>query len=325
MRVLITGGAGYIGSVIAEDLVAEGHQVFVYDNLARGHRAAVTPEAELIVGDLLERDKLVRIFGENGIEAVIHLAAYSQIGESVADPHKYYNNNLGGGLSLLGAMVESGVKRIVFSSTCAVYGTPASLPITEDLPTAPVNPYGQTKLAFERALHWYGEAYGLRSAVLRYFNAAGATERCGEDHQPESHLIPLVLRVAAGEMEHLNVYGDDYSTPDGSCIRDYIHVLDLASAHRLSLLALERGSCLYNLGYGAGYSVYEVVEMARQVTGRRIPTEVAPRRAGDPPILIAGADRVMSDLGWQPRHSELDVIIESAWRWHRAHPHGYEE
>jgi UDP-glucose 4-epimerase len=325
MRVLVTGGAGYIGSVITEDLVAEGHQVFVYDNLARGHRAAVTPEAELIVGDLLERDKLVRIFGENEIEAVIHLAAYSQIGESVADPHKYYNNNLGGGLSLLGAMIESGVKRIVFSSTCAVYGTPASLPITEDLPTAPVNPYGQTKLAFERALHWYGEAYGLRSAVLRYFNAAGATERCGEDHQPESHLIPLVLRVAAGEMEHLNVYGDDYSTPDGSCIRDYIHVLDLAAAHRLSLLALERGSCLYNLGYGAGYSVYEVVEMARQVTGRRIPTEVAPRRVGDPPILIAGADRVMSDLGWQPRHSELDAIIESAWRWHRAHPRGYEE
>jgi UDP-glucose 4-epimerase len=325
MRVLVTGGAGYIGSVVVEHLVAEGHYAVAYDNLSRGHRSAVIPEAVLVVGDLIERDKLVATMREHEIDAVVHMAADSQVGESVTNPHKYYTNNLGCGLSLLGAMIETGIKRLVFSSTCAVYGEPASLPITEDLPLAPVNPYGETKLAFERALRWYDAAYGLRYASLRYFNAAGATERCGEDHTPESHLIPLVLRVAAGKMEYLNVYGEDYPTPDGTCIRDYIHVLDLASAHRLALLGVDRGSRIYNLGYGAGYSVHEVVEMARQVTGRRIATEAAERRAGDPPMLIASADRAMSDLGWQPRFSELDSIIESAWRWHEAHPEGYGE
>jgi UDP-glucose 4-epimerase len=251
------------------------------------------------------------------------MAAHSQVGESVGNPHIYFDNNVATGITLLGAMLEAGVTKLVFSSSCSVYGEPARMPITEDLPTQPVNPYGDSKLAFERALRWYDAAYGLRYISLRYFNAAGATTNCGEDHTPETHLIPLVLEVARGSRNHLDVFGEDYATPDGSCIRDYIHVLDLAEAHLLALLALDKGSRIYNLGFGAGYSVHEVVEMARQITGRQIKTESAPRRPGDPPILIARADRIMSDLGWQPRFSELDSIIESAWRWHEAHPRGY--
>jgi UDP-glucose 4-epimerase len=323
MKVLVTGGAGYIGSVVVEQLVASGHGAVVYDNLSRGHRGAVIPEAELIVGDLTDREMLARAMGEAGIEAVVHMAASSQVGESVAQPSKYFQNNLVAGLTLLDSMLEAGVRKIVFSSTAATYGVPSRLPIAEDAPQIPTNPYGETKLAFERALRWYGEAYDLRSASLRYFNAAGASERCGEDHEPESHLIPLVLRVAAGRADHVRIFGEDYPTPDGTCIRDYIHVTDLATAHVLALAALERGSCAYNLGYGSGYSVLEVVEMARQVTGRAIPTESAPRRPGDPPVLIASSDLLMRDLGWQPRASELDLIIESAWRWSLAHPDGY--
>ena len=323
MKVLVTGGAGYIGSVVVEQLLAHGHGAVVYDNLVKGHRAAVAPDAAWVEGDLLDRARLLRAFEEHGVEAVIHMAAHSLVGESVENPHKYFVNNLTAGVALLDAMLEAGLKRLVFSSTAAVYGEPERVPITEDAAHSPTNPYGDSKLAFERLLRWYDAAYGVRSASLRYFNAAGASERCGEAHDPETHLIPLVLRVAAGRMDQVRIFGEDYPTPDGTCIRDYIHVTDLADAHVLALKALDGGSRVYNLGYGGGYSVREVVEMARQVTGRHIATERAPRRVGDPAVLIASSDKITTELDWQPRLSELDTIIESAWRWHLAHPGGY--
>lgn len=325
MKVLVTGGAGYIGSVVVEQLIQQGHEAVVYDNLSKGHRAASRPEAHFVEGDLAEKDKLTATLEQHRIEAVIHMAAASLVGESVSQPHKYYLNNVVNGLTLLEAMLQVGVKKLVFSSTAAVYGEPETMPIREDAPQKPANTYGETKLTFERALRWYDEAYGLRYASLRYFNAAGATEFCGEDHAPETHLIPLVLRVAAGKAERVMIFGEDYPTPDGTCVRDYIHVIDLADAHILALRALEQSSRIYNLGYGSGYSVAEVVEMARQVTGTWISTEAAPRRAGDPAVLIASANKIMLELGWQPRHSELDTIIESAWRWQQAHPNGYAE
>lgn len=323
MKIFVTGGAGYIGSVLVERLLGRGHEVIVYDDLRKGHRQAVAPEATLIEGELLDQAALLAALDGRGIEAVIHLAASSLVGESVQFPHLYFTNNVIGGINLLEAMRQAGVGRLVFSSTAAVYGTPATMPITEETPTAPTNPYGESKLAFERILRWYDEAYGMRYVSLRYFNASGASERYGEDHQPETHLIPNVLKVAAGEEPHVRIFGENYDTPDGTCIRDYIHVIDLADAHLLALGAMEKGSEIYNLGYGSGYSVAEVVEMARQVTGRWISTEAGPRRPGDPPILIASPDKIMRDLGWQPRHSELDRIIESAWRWRLAHPQGY--
>lgn len=323
MKIFVTGGAGYIGSVLVERLLGRGHEVIVYDDLRKGHRQAVAPEATLIEGDLLDQAALLAALDGRGIEAVIHLAASSLVGESVQFPHLYFTNNVIGGINLLEAMRQAGVGRLVFSSTAAVYGTPATMPITEETPTAPTNPYGESKLAFERILRWYDEAYGMRYVSLRYFNASGASERYGEDHQPETHLIPNVLKVAAGEEPHVRIFGENYDTPDGTCIRDYIHVIDLADAHLLALGAMEKGSEIYNLGYGSGYSVAEVVEMARQVTGCWISTEAGPRRPGDPPILIASPDKIMRDLGWQPRHSELDRIIESAWRWRLAHPQGY--
>jgi UDP-glucose 4-epimerase len=325
MKILVTGGAGYIGSVVVEELIKHGHEAVVYDNLSKGHAAAVTPEATFIKAGLQDRDTLVRALDRNRIEAVIHLAASSLVGEAVENPHPYFINNISAGVSLLDAMLTVGVKKIVFSSTAAVYGAPETMPITEETPQNPTNPYGESKLAFERMLRWYDSAYNLRHVSLRYFNAAGASERFGEDHAPETHLIPNVLRIAAAGTGHVDVFGENYNTPDGTCVRDYIHVIDLAQAHLLALNALEKGSEIYNLGYGSGYSVAEVVEMARQVTKRWISTEAAPRRAGDPPILIASPDKIMRDLGWNPRHSELDSIIESAWRWRLAHPNGYEE
>ncbi len=324
MKVLVTGGAGYIGSAVVERLLKHGHVPVVFDNLSKGHRAAVAPEAAFIQANLQDGDVLTGALEKHNIEAVIHMAADSLVGESMADPLKYFGNNTGGAMSLLGAMLKVGVKKIVLSSTAAVYGSPETMPITEDTPQKPTNPYGESKLMIEKMLRWSDEAYGLRYVSLRYFNAAGATERCGEDHDPETHLIPNVLRVAAGKAEHVKVFGEDYPTPDGTCVRDYIHVIDLADAHILALNVMERRSEIYNLGYGSGYSVAEVVEMSRQVTGLRIPTEAAPRRAGDPPVLIASPDKIMRDLGWNPRHSELDQIIESAWRWHQAHPQGHE-
>lgn len=321
MRVMVTGGAGYIGSVVTEALVARGHDVLVYDNLAKGHREAVDPEAAFIEADLLDREALRRALSDHGIEGVIHLAAESLVGESVIDPAKYYRANVTGGLVLLDAMREAGARLLVFSSTAAVYGEPARQPIEESDPTAPTNPYGETKLAFERALAWYGAAYGLRSVSLRYFNAAGATERRGERHDPETHLIPLVLQAALGELPQVVVFGDDYPTKDGTCVRDFIHVSDLSEAHLLALRALAAGQpgAIYNLGCGGdGYTVREVIEAAREVTGVDIPVRVGPRRAGDPAALVASSARIARELGWRPAQQDLREIIASAWRWMRA-------
>lgn len=322
MRVLITGGAGYIGSVVAEELLRNHHDVVVYDNLSEGHRAAVSESAALVVADLLNGERLREVFQQHGIEAVVHMAASALVEESVADPRAYYRNNVEAGLSLLNAMRDCGVHRLVFSSTAAVYGEPAKQPIEEADATSPTNPYGETKLAFERALHWYSNAYGIRYATLRYFNAAGATDRCGEVHDPESHLIPIVLQAAAGVRSHVDIYGDDYPTRDGTCIRDFIHVIDLARAHVLALDARENH--IYNLGCGGnGYSVREVIDVAREVTGRRIDTRVADRRPGDPAVLIASSERIKRELGWKPSLQSLPFIMESAWKWLQEHPNGY--
>jgi UDP-glucose 4-epimerase len=324
MRVLVTGGAGYIGSVVTEQLVNDGHDVVVYDNLSKGHRDAVVHGAELVEADLVDAETLEQTLKRRGIEAVVHMAASSLVGESVEQPHKYYQNNVVAGLVLLGAMQACEVKRLVFSSTAAVYGEPEQQPITEAAPTVPTNPYGETKLAFERALHWYDRAYGMRYASLRYFNAAGATENCGEDHDPESHIIPITLQCAAGKRERVEVYGEDYPTADGTCIRDYIHVIDLARAHIQALDALSEGSRIYNLGCGGdGYSVYDVIETARRVTGKEIPVRVGPRRPGDPAVLVASSDKIKSELGWRPRFQDLGLIVESAWRWMEKHADGY--
>jgi UDP-glucose 4-epimerase len=326
MRILVTGGAGYIGSVVTEELLTGGHEVVVLDSLYKGHRGAVDPRAKFVQADLTDSETLREVLRQNHIEAVIHMAADSLVGESVEQPAKYYWNNLAAGLNLLDAMRDCGVRKFVFSSTAATYGDPEKQPITETQPTNPTNPYGETKLAFERVLHWYHGAYGLRYASLRYFNAAGATERCGEWHDPETHLIPLVLQVAAGMRADVAIYGNDYPTPDGTCIRDYIHVVDLARAHILALGILNERSAVYNLGCGGeGYSVQEVIDTARSVTGRDIATRVAPRRAGDPAVLIASSEKIRSEVGWQPESQDLRVIIQSAWKWLLAHPRGYEE
>jgi UDP-glucose 4-epimerase len=314
MRVLVTGGAGYIGSVVTEQLVSDGHEVVVYDNLSKGHRDAVVAGASFVQADLHDAEKLRETL--NGIDAVIHMAAFSLVGESVEAPSKYYHNNVVAGLVLLDAMRDRGVKRIVFSSTAATYGEPEAQPIFESAPTNPTNPYGESKLAFEKAMHWYERAYGLRYASLRYFNAAGASEKCGEDHDPETHIIPITLQVAAGKRPQVEIYGDDYPTADGTCVRDYIHVIDLARAHILALGILNERSVIYNLGCGGdGYSVRDVIDTARRVTGKDIPVRMGPRRPGDPAVLIASSDKIKSELGWQPQFQDLAVIIESAWRW----------
>jgi UDP-glucose 4-epimerase len=322
MRVLVTGGAGYIGSVVTETLVAAGHDVTVYDNLAKGHADSVPEGVAFVHADLLDGDALRAAFSTFAIEAVVHMAADSLVGESVANPGKYYRNNVAGGLALLDAMAGAGVQPLVFSSTAAVYGEPAKQPIEETDPTAPTNPYGETKLALERAFPWYERAHGVRAVSLRYFNAAGATERCGERHDPETHLIPLVLQAAAGRRADVTVFGDDYPTHDGTCVRDYIHVVDLADAHVLALHHLAGGgrAAAYNLGCGGdGYTVREVIDAARRVTKRDIPVSVGPRRPGDPAVLVATSDRITRDLGWRPRHQNLDDIIASAWSWMRRH------
>ena len=318
MRVAVTGGAGYIGSVVAEVLLRDRHDVLVLDNLSKGHRDAVPESAGFTQLDLIDGAAVAAALRQFKCEAVIHMAADSLVGESVVQPAKYYRNNLITGLSLLTAMRDTGVTRLVFSSTAAVYGEPVKQPIDEDDPTCPTNPYGETKLAFERALRWYASAYGLSSISLRYFNAAGATARNGERHSPETHLIPLVLQAAAGLLPSVSVFGTDYPTRDGTCVRDYIHVEDLADAHVLSLAATAtRGICrAYNLGCGGdGYSVREVIDAAADITARPIPVAVGPRRVGDPAVLVASSDRISHDLGWRPRHQQLDMIIRSAWQW----------
>lgn len=326
MRVLVTGGAGYIGSVVAEELIRDDHETVVYDSLYKGHRTAVDPQAKFIEADLMDAESLRRALDEHEIEAVIHLAADSLVGESVEHPAKYYRNNVVAGLALLDAMREVGVKRLVFSSTAATYGEPEKQPIEEADATVPTNPYGQTKLAFEHALKWYDAAYGIHYASLRYFNAAGATARCGEVHDPETHLIPIVLQAAAGRRAHVEIYGEDYATRDGTCVRDYIHVVDLARAHILALSILDERSAIYNLGCGGdGYTVREVIETAHAVTGRDIPATVGARRPGDPATLIASSDKIKRELGWTPTMQDLSRIIESAWNWMQQHPHGYEK
>ncbi|MDG3007965.1 UDP-glucose 4-epimerase GalE [Paludisphaera mucosa] len=325
MNVLVSGGAGYVGSHAARMLSRAGHEVWAYDNLVFGHRGAVAP-GRLIEGDLLDKAKVVATLREHQIDAVMHFAAFAYVGESVTDPAKYYHNNIVGTLSLMDAMREAGVWRIVFSSTCATYGEPESVPIRETQAQNPINPYGYTKLVIERALSDFAKAYGWGYAALRYFNAAGASTDgdLGEDHDPETHLIPLVLQVALGQREHITIFGDKLPTPDGTCIRDYIHVDDLASAHISALEKLGRGTefrC--NLGTGQGTSVKEVIDACRAITGRPIPAVVAPPRAGDPPALIADAGLARRELGWVPRYTSITPIVETAWKWHESHPDGY--
>lgn len=326
MRILVTGGAGYIGSIVSEELARDGHEIVVYDSLYKGHRAAIASDAKFVQGDLLDGHTLRGTLGQHRIEAVIHMAADSLVGESVIEPAKYYRNNLTAGLALLDAMRETGVKRLVFSSTAAVFGEPEKQPIDESDPTNPTNPYGEAKLAFERALRWYENAYGMRYASLRYFNAAGASDRFGECHHPETHLIPIVLQAAAGKIGAIEIYGEDYPTRDGTCVRDYIHVIDLARAHILALGILEERSAIYNLGCGGdGYSVREVINAAREVTGRDIPVRTGPRRPGDPAVLVAASDKIRRELNWRPAMQDLREIIRSAWAWMQDHPYGYEE
>jgi len=321
MKILVTGGAGYIGSVTTELLLDDGHAVTVFDNLGRGHRGAVDGRAQLIEGDLADGHRIREVMLAEKPDAVMHFAAYALVGESMERPEMYFGNNVGGCVNLSEAMLAAGVKRIVFSSTCATYGDPRKVPITEDEPQLPTNPYGESKLMCEKMLNWYHRLHGMQAVFLRYFNACGATEKFGEDHEPETHLIPIVLRTALGRREKVSVFGADYPTPDGTCIRDYIHIADLARAH---ILALEAGvSGAFNLGNGNGYSVREVIEAARRVTGRDIPAENAGRRPGDPPRLVADAARAAQVLKWQPAFPDLDEIISGAWEWHQAHPDGY--
>jgi UDP-glucose-4-epimerase GalE len=327
MRILIIGGAGYIGSHAVRLFLERGHDVWIYDNLRAGHRAAV-PAERLIVGDLKETDRLDQALVARQIEAVIHYAADCYVGESVTQPAKYYQNNVVNTLNLLECLRRHGVQRFVFSSTCATYGIPDVVPITEETPQRPINPYGRTKLAIEFALGDYAHAYGWGIAALRYFNAAGAHPdgSIGEDHSPETHLIPLVIQAALGKRPHIEVFGTDYPTPDGTCIRDYIHVDDLADAHLRALEQLKSGQQMhYNLGTGRGYSVREVIRTVEEVTGKPVPVKEGPRREGDPPALVAAADKVHRELGWTPRYAELRPIVETAWNWHRSHPRGYHD
>jgi UDP-glucose 4-epimerase len=329
MRVLVTGGAGYIGSVVAGELLRAGHEVLVFDNLSRGYRTAVPKNAKLVVGDLADRASLDHVFQSHPIGAVIHLAALIEAGESMKTPESFFRNNTANALTLLEAMLAAGVKRLVFSSTAALFGNPERTPIEEDDPVCPTNAYGESKLLVERMLVWFHRIHGLHYASLRYFNAAGAASPDqGEAHQPETHLIPKILQVALGRADHVNIFGTDYPTSDGTCVRDYIHVSDLARAHLLALQALEgrsqnSGPLLYNLGNGQGFSVRQVVEVARQVTGHSIPVIESPRRFGDPAVLIASSDKIRRDLGWIPKFPDLNIIVQSAWQWHRAHPEGY--
>ncbi len=323
MKVFVTGGAGYIGSVSVEALLEAGHEVVVFDNLSEGHLAAIDKRAEFILGDLRIKSDIHSALAKARPDAVMHFAANALVGESMLNPSKYYENNVCGGINLLSGMVESGCKRIVFSSTCASFGIPEKIPIDERTPQIPINVYGHSKLIFEHILKWYEQVHGFVFVALRYFNASGASEKFGEDHRPESHLIPCVLKVALGQSEKVTVFGDKYPTPDGTCIRDFIHIVDLAQAH---VLALGRGqSAHYNIGTGEGYSVLQVIEACKKVTGKSIPFDIVQGRAGDPPRLVASAHKIRAELGWRPRYARMQEIVESAWNWHVKNPEGYAE
>jgi len=319
MRILVTGGAGYIGSVVAAQLVAAGHEVVVYDNLSKGNRDAVPGRATLIVGDIGDRACLDGALREGKIDSVMHFAAWIEAGESMQEPERFFRNNTANALVLLEAVLAHRIPRFVFSSTAALYGNPVRSPIAESDPLQPTNAYGESKLLVERMLDWFHRIHGLSYASLRYFNAAGATTELGERHSPETHLIPLILQVALGTRSHIDIFGTDYGTPDGTCVRDYIHVSDLASAHLLALQRLKADSgprqLIYNLGNGRGFSVREVIEVARRVTGHAIPAVEGPRRAGDPDVLVASSDKIRRELGWQPQFAELETIVRSAWKW----------
>jgi UDP-glucose 4-epimerase len=325
MNILVTGGAGYIGSVVVEQLIAAGDSVVVFDNLSQGHRAAVHPSAVFVEGDLANRAAIDAALSQHRPDAVMHFASRTLVGESMQKPFLYLGDNVMTGLNLLQSIVEHGVKRMILSSTANLFDQPERMPIDESERIVPGSPYGESKFILERMLHWVDRIYGARFACLRYFNAAGATSVRGEDHDPELHLIPLVLQVALGKREKVSIFGDDYPTRDGTCVRDYIHVIDLAQAHILALGALDRGSRFYNLGNGEGFTVKEVIDTARQITGRAIRADVGPRRAGDPAVLVAASDKIRKELGWIPRFPHVREIIESAWRWHRANPDGYVE
>ena len=324
--ILVCGGAGYIGSHMVAELLENNHKVVVLDSLVKGHKEALLG-GKLYVGDLRDRKILDKVFTENKIDAVIDFAAFSLVGESMTEPLKYFNNNVYGTISLLEAMRDYNVKYIVFSSTAATYGEPEVVPITENSKTIPTNAYGESKLLVEKILRWCDHAYGIKYTTLRYFNAAGAhiSGKIGEDHSPETHLIPIILDVALGNREKIMMFGDDYDTKDGTCVRDYIHVSDLASAHSLALKRLMNGgdSAIYNLGNGTGFTVKEMVEIARKVTGHTIPAEVAESRAGDPAVLIASSKKAMEELGWKPKYADVETIISTAWNWHKNHPNGY--
>ncbi len=327
MKVLVTGGAGYIGSNTSAELVRAGHEVIVVDNLYQGHRAAVPPEAIFVEADLADRNALREIFAAHpGIDGIMHFASYTLVGESMEQPMLYLRDNLVNAANLLEAAIAAGVRRFILSSTANLFDQPERIPIAEHERIVPGSPYGESKFFIERMLHWMHRIYGMRYACLRYFNACGDTPDRGEDHDPETHLIPIVLQVALGQRPHVTIFGNDYPTRDGTCVRDYIHVLDLASAHILAMESLDRlGERRYNLGNGQGFTVREVIETARKVTGHPIPAVVGPRRPGDPAVLVASSETIRAELGWQPRYPNLESIIASAWEWHRTHPHGYDD
>ena len=324
MNILVTGGAGYVGSVVAEELVRQGHKAIVFDNLSKGHKGAVSPGAQLIIGDLRESKDLEKAFSKFKIDAVMHMAADTVVEHSMIDPKSCFQNNVIGSINLLDFMVKNGVLKIIFSSSAAVYGNPQGIPIEEDHPKNPVNPYGDSKLMFENILGWYGSAYGLKHISLRYFNAAGASELLGADHRPATLLIPNVLKAALNKKNPVSIFGYDYPTKDGTCIRDYVHIVDIARAHTLALRKLEELSGrVYNLGSSDGYSVLDVIEVARSVTKVEIPVKICSRRAGDPAAIVASSSRAKAELGWKPEFTEIETIIDSAWRWMKNHPNGY--
>jgi len=326
MNILVTGGAGYVGSVCAAELERQGNSVIAYDNLTAGHRQSVVGHVQFVKGDIADTEKLQRVFKKHRIEAVMHFAASALVEESVHNPHLFYRNNVSGTISLLGTMAALKIRRLIFSSSAAVYGEPKSALIREDHPTDPVNSYGETKLVIERALAWYHSAYGIKCAALRYFNAAGATPELGEDHRPETHLLPRLLTAASHPKGAFEIYGDDYPTPDGTCIRDFVHVLDIAQAHILALHSLSKlGLRIYNVGHGKGYSIRAVLKAVEEITGRKLEVRVGKRRPGDPAILVATPRKLRRELNWEPQHSDLKNIIRSAWAWMQTHPKGYRD